>query len=292
MSNNTKAIFILLFAAVISGATTTVTKFVLLKIPPFSFSFLRFFIASIVILPFFLKTKIKMDRNFVSLIALSTLPILNVAFYVIGQKSTTASIGQLLYSATPILVAIFSFVILRKNISAKKWFFVFLGLIGVLFVIVLPLVERKSLHAGNLAGNFLISVGVVFWSLYNTLSKQYLKYFSPISITAIFIFLSAFVFFFLSIPEFMQNHSWISSLQPSSIYAILYLAVGTTLTAYVLNQYAIKFGGPLLASLSFYLLPIFAYISAFILLGEKLTAGLIVGTIIVILSIALTTYTK
>ncbi|MBI4226214.1 DMT family transporter [Candidatus Roizmanbacteria bacterium] len=292
MSDKTKAIFVILLASIISGATTTVSKFALLKIPPFSFSFLRFLVASIVILPFFLKSKVKIDRNFTSLLALSVLPIVNVAFYVLGQKTTTASIGQLLYSGTPILVSIFSYFILKKNVAIKKWFFVLLGLVGVSFAILLPLIEKKSLYSGDLGGNALISIGVIFWSIYNVLSKKYQQRYSPIVITATFIFCATAIFFFLSLPEFIQNHTWLNNLKPASILAVIYLAVGTTLLGYVLNQYAIKFGGPLLASLTFYLLPVFAYLSAFILLGERITTGLIIGTILVFISVALTTYSK
>jgi len=292
MSVKTKAILVILLASIISGATTTVTKFALLQIPPFSFSLLRFLIASVVIFPFFLKSKVKFDRNFRYLIALSFLPIFNVAFYVLGQKRTTASIGALLYAGTPILVSIFSYFILKKNPSIKQWLFVLIGLVGVCFVILLPLIEKKSLYAGNLKGNLLISIGVIFWAIYNVLSKKYQQRYSPIVITSTFIFSAAVIFFFLSLPELAQNHAWINNLKPSSIFAVIYLAVGTTLLGYVLNQYAIKFGGPLLASLAFYLFPIFAYLSAFILLGERITTVLIIGTILVFISVALTTYTK
>ncbi|MBI2641668.1 DMT family transporter, partial [Candidatus Roizmanbacteria bacterium] len=236
--------------------------------------------------------KVKIDRNFASLAFISFLPVLNVAFYVLGQKTTTASIGQLLYSGTPILVAIFSYSFFKKIISLKKWFFVLIGLVGVSYVILSPLVERQTLYSGDLQGNILISIGVIFWSIYNVLSKKYQEKYSPFTITATFIFCATVIFFFLSLPEFMQNNEWLIVLKPSSIFAILYLAIGTTLIGYALNQYAIKFGGPLLASLSFYLLPVFAYLSAFLLLGERVTEGLIIGTILVLVSVALTTYSK
>ncbi|MBI2641298.1 EamA family transporter, partial [Candidatus Roizmanbacteria bacterium] len=80
MDGKTKAILIILLASVVTGATTTVSKFGLLEIPPFTFSFLRFLIASIIVLPFFLNVKVKIDRNFASLAFISFLPVLNVAF--------------------------------------------------------------------------------------------------------------------------------------------------------------------------------------------------------------------
>src|SRR3989338_1746182 len=111
MSNKTKAILAILIGSVLGGAVSSVTKIGLVKIPPFSFSFIRFFIASICLLPFFLRTKIKFDRKFQSLILLSLLPTLNVALFVLGIKTTTASISQMLYAGTTILVGVLGYVL-------------------------------------------------------------------------------------------------------------------------------------------------------------------------------------
>ena len=61
---------------------------------------------------------------------------------------------------------------------------------------------------------------------------------------------------------------------------------------YLLYQYAIKHGGSVFASMVFYLLAIFAFFFAFLLLGEGLTIGLVAGGILVLLGIYLTTGKK
>jgi len=66
--------------------------------------------------------------------------------------------------------------------------------------------------------------------------------------------------------------------------SIIYVSIATV-GSYMLNQYAIKHGGSVFASMGFYLVPIFTYFSSFLLLGEKLTAGLITGGVLVILGI-------
>jgi len=83
-------------------------------------------------------------------------------------------------------------------------------------------------------------------------------------------------------PEEMLNRDYKS--EPA---ASLYIYM-----CYMLNQYSYKYANPVIGSFSLYLLPVFAYFSAYILLGEKLTAGLFIGTVIVFISIALTTYAK
>ena len=59
----------------------------------------------------------------------------------------------------------------------------------------------------------------------------------------------------------------------------------TPVLVYLLNQYAIKHGGSVLASMQFYLFPVFAYLSAFLLLGEQLTLGLVVGGTLALLGV-------
>jgi drug/metabolite transporter (DMT)-like permease len=63
----------------------------------------------------------------------------------------------------------------------------------------------------------------------------------------------------------------------------------STIVTNILTQYAIKHGGSILASMQFYLLPVFAYISAFLFLGEQLTSGLIVGGSLALLGVYITT---
>src|SRR3989344_5509666 len=109
MTDKTKAILAIVVGSIIGGAVSSVTKIGLVKIPPFNFSFIRFFLASILMLPFFLKVKVKFDKSFSSLILLSLLPTANVALFVLGVKTTTASISQMLYAGTPILAGVFWF---------------------------------------------------------------------------------------------------------------------------------------------------------------------------------------
>lgn len=292
MSDKTKGVLIIILAALVSGAVSPVTKIGLVKIPPFSFSFIRFIIASICLLPLFLRSKPQLDRKFLYLILLSILPTLNVAFFVVGLKSTTASVSQFLYAATPLLAGIFSYFIFNDKLSYKKWFFIFIGLVGVSLVILLPLLQKSKLFAGSLEGNVLIMLGVILWSLYFVYSKRLQKKYSPMIITSVFIFVATILFFFLSAWEFRSSSLWIGQIKASSVYAILYVSLFATVGSYLLNQYAIKFAGPVIASFLFYLLPMFGYLFSFLLLGEKLTTGLIIGTVLVFLSVTLMTYSK
>lgn len=290
MSIKTKAVLAVILSALFGGAVGSATKIGLLNIPPLSFSFIRFFIASLCILPFFLIEKPRFDRTFIKMALISTLPTINVGLFVFGVRLTTASISQMLYSATTLLSAVFAFIIIKEKVSLKKWLFIILGLAGTLITLLLPLIETGSPFKGNLFGNILIFTGVIFWSMYLVLSKSLHKKYSPTVITSMFFFVSAVIFFFFFVIDLKNSSDWLYQINFSSVISLLYVALGATVATYFLIQYSIKLGGPIIASLTFYLMPIFAYFWAFILLGEKLTIGLVSGTLVVFLSVILINY--
>ena len=280
----------LILGAIIGGGVSSVTKIGLVQIPPFIFSFIRFFIASLVLLPFLRSEKIPKGKDLLILIGVSILPVSNVALFVVGVKLTTASIAVMLYAATPILTALFCAYFISHKMGIKKWFYILIGLIGVLLVILMPFFEKGIPFTGDFTGNILISTGVILWSLYLTYSKKLQKIYSPLIITSFFIFQAALVFFFLSLTEINSLNYWWHNITLSSILSLLYITIPATVLAYLMGQHNIKLVGPVEASLTHFLMPISGYLFAFFLLGERLTTGLIIGTILIFTSIWLTLY--
>lgn len=280
----------ILTGAIIGGSVSSITKIGFVQIPPFSFSFIRFFIAGVVMIPFLPKKSFPRNHDFFKLMIISLLPVFNVIFYVSGLRLTTANVASVLYATTPILTGLFSIPLIDHKMPLKKWFSVLLGLFGVGLVILLPLIEKGTAFSGNLTGNLLITGGVILWALYLPLSTNLQKIYPPVLITFLFIAESAVIFFFLSLIEIKTLGVWWQNIRLSSIISVLYISIFATIGGYLLNQYSIKIRNPLSASLTHYLMPVFGYLFAFILLGERLTAGLLAGTILVFASIWLTLY--
>jgi drug/metabolite transporter (DMT)-like permease len=287
MSDKQKAIIFTLLAAVLGGLTSTVTKIGLIGIPPLSFAFIRFLVAGIAILPFLF------GRNFLKdvkrLIPFSLLGTVNIIFFILGVKTTTATIGQLLYAGVPLATAIFLFVLFRDRLTSRKGIGIVIGFAGVITVVLLPVIEKGTMFSGNLFGNLLITVGVISYSLYMAYSKKLLKSFSPFILTAAFIYVTCIVLFPLFLTDFVSYPDWWHNITLSGVLALGYIAIISTIVTNTLTQYAIRHGGSILASMQFYLLPIFAYISAFLFLGEQLIPGLIVGGSMALLGVYITT---
>lgn len=290
MSDKQKAIIFILLISILGGATQAITKIGLVDFPPLSFAYVRFLIAGIVISPFLLK------KNFLAslwqLTPFSLLATINIAFFILGIKTTTATIGTILYAGVPLLTALFLFLLFRERLSARKELGIALGFFGVAIVALLPIIEKGSRFSGDLLGNMLIGVGVISWSLYMVYSKKKLQAFSPFIITAAFIWVTCIALFPLFVFELIIYPSWWQGLTFSGVLSMGYISIISTIIVYLLNQYSIKHGGSILASMGYYLVPIFAYISAFILLGEGLTLGLLVGGSLALLGVYITTKNK
>ena len=287
MSNRQKAILAILLVSMLGGATSPVTKIGLVSIPPLSFAFIRFLIAGLLIFPFVIKKHSL--KSLWKLTPLSLLASFNIILFILGIKTTTATISQILYAASPLLVGIFLFVLFKERLTQKKIVGIVLGFLGVLIIVLLPVLEKGTKFSGDLLGNILISCGAVLSSLYLTYSKKWHNHFSPFAITSSFILVTCVVLFPLFIVESVSTFGWWSSIGISSILALVYISTVSTILTYLLLQYSIKHDGSIFASMQHYLVPPLAFVFSFFLLGEQLTLGLVIGGLLALLGVYITT---
>lgn len=273
------AIFVII---IIGGGTGVLTKIAEKEVSPPLFTLLRFIISLIFLLPLFLKERIKIDKNLIKLIFISLLASGNVILFAYGIKLTTANIGSTLYVFGPVLVAIFSYFILQENLNVRKIGGVLIGFFGAILIVLLPLIQNGSPFSGNLLGNSLIMIAVISFSIYSVLSKKLQNDFSPNQITTIFSLTTFVLMLLLTFNQVKNVQSQLHNLTPPAIFSILYVGILSTAVFYFLYQFAIKHGSPVLASTVLYLQPVSTFVWAFIVLGEKLTLGLIIGGLTVL----------
>lgn len=285
MTDRQKAFFFIILASITSGAASAVMKVGLTQIPPLSFAFLRFFLAFLIILPFIIKKKKSVLKHFIEISPMSLFATANIALFILGLRYTTATISQLLYAAVPLIIGLISYIVLSERLSINKTFGIILGFFGIVIVVLLPLVEKGKTFSGDFNGNIIISVAVVCYSIYVILSKKIQKKYSPFEITTIFIFLTAIVMFPFFLFEISANSGWWNNVRIEDYLSIIYSSLFATVFSYILGQYAIKHGGAIFASMAFYLQPIVAFLSAFIILGERLTMGIILGGSLALLGV-------
>jgi drug/metabolite transporter (DMT)-like permease len=287
-NNNYSVILLILLAAIFGGATGVLGKIVLREIPSFSFTFLRFFIALLVLLPFSLKHLPTFKRKDWKIILISLLASLNVILFSFGIKYTTANMSQVIYSAVPIISAILSVYLLKEKFGFSKIIGIVLGFVGTIMIIILPLISHNS--GGTIIGNFIITLAMLSISLYWVLSKKLQLTYSSIKINNYFIATTTLLLIPFSIFDLFQHPTWMKSISTNSYLYMLFIAIFGTAICYLINQILIKKTTPVMNSMVLYVQPFFTFLLASILLSEKLTTLFIIGAILSLLGIGIYNY--
>ncbi len=280
MTSRTKALLAIILASLL-WSTAGVAKVVIHVFDPYTAAFFRFFVASLVILPFFLKEK-RGKRALLPLVPMTLMSTANIALYYVGLQTSTANAASLIYVSVPLLTAILSRRFLGEALGMQKLTGIIIGLIGVLVIVILPAIEKGQVISGGFPGNFFFVGAVLVWSFYTIGSRRAIdkQGYSPITVTGISIFTTTAVFFIISL--FTFRTSYIQPLtNPFIVLLILHLGIFVTVATYLLFQWAVKHSSATTASFNVYLQPFFAVFFNILFLGEHITLPFILGTILV-----------
>lgn len=289
ISKSYKPVFLIFLAALVGGGVGAFAKISLQEIPPLSFTLLRFILATLILLPFVVKRKEFHFNNFKKIVAVSLLATANVTLFIFGVGRTTATISQMLYAGVPLIAGIFSFMLLKEKIYPRKLLGILIGFIGVLVIVLLPVLGKGVAFNGDLLGNLIIFVAVCSFALYSVLSKQFQKKYTPLELTMFFVLTTTLIQLLLAPLDLVQHQNWWGEISLKSILGVAYVGILGTGVYYLIYQYAIKNSTPIIASMILYLQPIFAFLWASILLGEKITPEFMLGAVLAFVGVALVT---
>ncbi len=276
--------------AALGGGVPTFSKMALEVLPTFTFIFLRFLTAAIILVPLFIKAKEKiLKKDIWPIILVSLFGTGNVVLFAFGVKETTATVAQVLYAAVPIVALIASFIILKTTFQKKKIIGVLLGLIGVLIIILTPTFGDNGSGIGTLSGNLLVLFAVISYSLYTVFSKNLLKIYSPLMLTTMMVITTLAIQSILIASEVSHYPDTLNVVTFKGVVGVLYVGIIGTALFFLFYQKIIRKANPVVASMTFYLQPIFSFVWAFFLLGERLTPTLVVGSILAFLGASLVT---
>jgi len=286
-TNKTFIFFLIILSAILGGGTGVFGKIALKEIPPFSFTFLRFFIASIFLIPVSLKSLPKFRKQDYKIILLSLLASANVILFSFGIRLTTANISQMIYTAVPVISALFSFYLLKERFGIKKISGIALGFIGTLLIISLPLISNKWTSQSSIWGNLIIVVAMLSISLYWVLSKKFQNKYTPLEINNYFIFTTTILLFFLCFFDLSNNLKWYSGVSLNSYLSLGYVAIFSTAIYYLISQIIVKKASPVMASMVLFVQPLATFTWAYFFLSEKLTILFSIGAILSLLGVGI-----
>lgn len=265
-----------------------VAKVYVTDISPMMLLFLRILVASIAFLPIFVNSGVWKKKKFKTLVFISLLSTVNVAFFMWGIQYTTASASQLIYAAQPMLnLLVSNYIIKDRRYPVYSYIGVIVGLMGLGLILYQSSVGHGETISGNIFGNLLIVVAMLGWFWYIMLSKKLSKDFSPLELSSTAVYVSLAVTSLLLLFQIRFTRTPIH-LSLAGVIGAVYMGLFGTFLTYILMQIAIKRLSTLTVNLTSYVQPLCVAVLAIIFLGEKLTLVFVAGSILVFLGVFLT----
>jgi drug/metabolite transporter (DMT)-like permease len=290
MSNNFKAYLMLILCAFFWSGNFIVGKFAALyEVPPLTLNFFRWLIVWIILIPFtygdILKNIKVIKKNFypILLMSITSISVFNSVVYY-SLNFTQVLNGALMISIIPVLIVFISFIFKTEKISLSQILGLILSITGVTTIIT-RLDFSKLINLNLNKGDLWLLVAMLSWAIYSIMLRTHkteLKYLSFISVIV-----SIGLIFLL--PQFLfefYNHQVIRFNIPVffiTSYVVLFAGLG----AYIFWNKAVIIIGPNKAGIFLHLMPVFSSFMAIFLLNEKLMNFHIIGAIVIIIGIYL-----
>ena len=264
--------FILAFtASVIYGISFTIAKEVMpLYIKPYGFIFMRVSGATVLFwLISFTIPKVKIERVDYLKILLSAIfgVALNMLTFFKGLSLTTPINGAVIMTTTPIIVLLFSFLIIREHITIRKTTGIILGMIGT--IVLLTYGPKAVTNAPNIQlGNLLVFINAASYGLYLIISKPLLEKYHPFHLIK-WIYLLGFIMVLpFGLKEVIEVN-WVN-LPTQAYYRIGFIVFFTTFITYLFNLLALRRVKATTLSVFLYLQPLVASIYAIFVGSDNL----------------------
>jgi drug/metabolite transporter (DMT)-like permease len=238
------------------------------------------------ILHIFLPSEKVEKRDLVKLAICGILGVaVNQSLFFEGLNRTTPISASIIFTATPVLILIFSHFILKEKITTLKVFGIMLGAAGALMIILSA--GSGDFRLNTLLGNVMLFMSAAFWALYLVLARPLMEKYDSLTIMKwIFFFgvivISPFSFGVVASSSFAQI--------PFNIWmSILFVVFITTGFAYYLINYSLKIASPNVAGIYIYFQPVIASGVAMIFGKDTLAILDIIATIMTMAGVYLIT---
>lgn len=260
-------------------------------LPPVFLAFGRWLIAFLILLPLagpaLLRHRQALWHGLPTLLPLAVLGMgVAVAPQYIGAQSTSATNIALIFSCSPILVALLEAVIWRKPLSPLRATGLTLALGGVLVV----LTRGDAWALARLAfgqGDLWVLLAATGWAFYTVLQKRLTLPAVPDGARLAAMMLGGAI----ALAPFAGIEAAAGAVAPWSdprlAAVLLFLAVVPSLGAYYVYGRLISCAGPATAGLSMFLVPVYAALLAWPLLGETPQLFHAYGFVMILLGVKL-----
>ncbi|MDX1402002.1 MAG: DMT family transporter [Kiloniellales bacterium] len=285
------ALFLLFCAPALFATNMLTARAVAADIPPVGLAFGRWTLTLLILLCFVGPVLLRERRvlleelgQFLLLGALG-MGVCGVFVYVAADTTTATNIG-LIYSTSPIMIALIAWRFMGEPLSPVNFSGIALSLLGVLIIIC-----RGNPHVimslSFAVGDIWILFSTLAWALYSILLKHWqsqlhlMARFAAITLGGVIVLLPFQIWEGLSVgwPQFDRR----------TLSAIALLAIVASFLAYQCYAYIQRHLGAGPTSLLMYLIPLYNGVLAYFILGEALQGYHLAGALLVLPGIFLAT---
>ncbi len=272
MNRRSIALSLVSIATLIYGVTFTIAKDVMpFYVKPDAFILLRVLGATVVfwLAGFFVKSQKIEKQDYKKIILASFFGIaLNMLCFFKGLSLTSPISASVMMVTSPIMVLIFSSILLKEKIIKRKIIGVFVGLIGAILLIVYGN-NGDNTDTDSTLGNFLVFINAASYGLYLVLVKKLISKYHPITFIKWFYLFGLVLVIPFSFIEFTEI-SWTS--MPTDIYLkVGFVIFFTTCITYLFNLYGLSKLKPTTVGVFIYLQPVIATIFALSMGSDSLS---------------------
>lgn len=259
-------------------------KYVVAELTPLQMTFSRWSIAAILLFPIAQWIEQPNWRDVWSrwkiLLVMSLTGIIAYNYLLYEALRYTSSLNASLVNAVnPVLIALFSALILKEKIPLKNKLGLLVSLCGVLLVLTKGQVLQIFRLEYN-TGDLLMILAILVWTFYSILGKKILSI-PPISATAVSVLIALIILLpFVLYTGLQIPHS------SQALVGIIYMGLFPSVGAFVFWNIGIRQMGPGRAGIFMYLITVFTAIIGLIL-GQPITFIQISGGLLVFIGLYL-----
>ena len=232
-----KAYLELTLAMFIAGSSVVVSKLLVQTLPVFLASECSLIIALMILIPLTFITKKdlpKLDMKTTSILFLQSITgvfLFRVLLF-FGLKFTSAIESGLITSASPAMVGILAYFILKEKLSLNRVIGIICVVVGILIVNIYNSFNIPSNTLNSLKGNVLIFIAIICEALFSVLSKKTIIPIPSLYRTTIITIFSTLCFIPFSIYDIL--HFDFSHLNSIAYLSLLYYGIFVSVISYIL----------------------------------------------------------
>jgi drug/metabolite transporter (DMT)-like permease len=280
--------FNLLLVALVWGTTFVIVQKAIAFLEPYSFNTVRFFIAAILLLfiiYFFKRSSFREFKN-KNLLKSGTLLgfwlFLGYGFQTVGLLYTTSSKAGFITGLSVVLVPLFSYVLLKQKLNWQ------IGISSLLAVAGLYLLTIHNSFSLNIGDGYVLLCAVSF-ALHIVFTGKFAKSYDALCLTVLQLFTVSFFSFITAFftEQWQEIFAANMLLKSEVITALVITSLFATALAFFAQTYFQSFTTPARVALIFAMEPVFAAITAFIVLNERLGSKALIGCILILFGMIL-----